>query len=213
MIPQNIIQKALSAIRDHGANYVYFFNNLGSPEWIEPLWKAGYFRKPPAEVREGNSISFLPWVETEYLMRVSEQSPELVAKIINEMADTTNARVHRDILNIAVKLPPSQTSFVAPKICRILRNTFGLFVHEQVVQLVKKMAAAGLITEALSISRAAIEFAPDPEEKEKETARYNSDEEFLFSRLEPSPRLRTDDYKTILNGVSVPLSRTNRIRH
>jgi hypothetical protein len=56
-----------------------------------------------------------------------------------------------------------------------------------------------LITEALSISRAAMEFAPDPEEKEKQAARSNSDEDFLFSRLEPSPRLRTHDYKTILN--------------
>jgi hypothetical protein len=76
------------------------------------------------EVREGDSISFLPWVETEYLARVSEQSPEMAAKIVNEMADTKNARVHRDILNIAVKLPPALAGSVAPKICHILRNTY-----------------------------------------------------------------------------------------
>jgi hypothetical protein len=199
MIDTKVIEQALSKIRDHGANYVYFFQNLNSPDWIEPLWRAGFFRRPPAPIREGNTISFPVWVESQYLVRIAEYSPELVVKVIGEMEETENARVHRDILDISTKLPPAFSGLIAPKICRFLRNTYGIFVHSQIGQLIKHLTTGGQINEALAITHVALEFVPDPKAKEKQTLK-GKPEEATFQRLEPSPRLRTHDYKEIING-------------
>src|ERR1700744_340791 len=98
MIEAQIINQALSKIRDRGANYVYFFQNLNSPDWIEPLLKAGFFRRPPSPIREGNTISYPPWVESQYLARIAAKNPALVAKVTREIENTENVRVQHDIL-------------------------------------------------------------------------------------------------------------------
>jgi hypothetical protein len=199
MIDKKVIDQALTKIRDQGANYVYFFQNLNSPDWIEPLWQAGFFRKPPAPIREGNAISFPVWVESQYLVRIAEQSPEIVVKVIEKMEETENARVHSDILDISIKLPPAFSRLIVSNICRFLRNTYGIFVHSRVEQLIRHLTAGGQINEALAITRAALEFFPDPKAKEKQALR-NDQDEAIFQSLEPSPRLQRHDYQQIIDG-------------
>lgn len=123
MIDLKVIEQALAKIRDHGANYVYFFQNLNSPDWLDPLWRAGFFRKPPDPHREGNTISYPPWVESQYLTRIVEKIPNRVAEVVCEMEDTENVRVHKDVLDISLKLSPELSSLIVPNICRLLRRT------------------------------------------------------------------------------------------
>src|SRR5688572_14511065 len=122
MITESLIEQAVAKIRDHGANYVYFFQRLESPEWIEPLWRRNFFKAPPLPKRhEGGGTSYPLWVESQYLLRVVERAPDVVAEVIKEMPETENVRVHRDILEIIVKLSPDLARTLVPKVVQILK--------------------------------------------------------------------------------------------
>jgi hypothetical protein len=203
MIDKPVINQALAKICDRGANYVYFFQKLNSADWVKPLWQAGFFRKPPVPIREGTMISFPVWVESQYLARVADKDPETVVKVIREMEETENARVHRDILDISMKLPPAFSALIVSQICRFLQNTYGMFVHSQIGHLIKHLTTGGQANEALALARAVLEFVPDPKAKEKEAPKTELDD-FIFRSLEPSPRFQRHDYEQIINdGIRV----------
>jgi len=67
---------------------------------------------------------------------MAERSPDMIAKIVIAMSDTDNQRVHRDILDIATKLPPTRAAEIIPRIIRMLRRTTGIFIHNEIVAVV-----------------------------------------------------------------------------
>ncbi len=207
MIDHQVIEKALAKIRDYGANYVYFFQNLQSPDWLEPLWNANFFRKPPEPQREGDMISYPPWVESQYLVRMAGKSPALVAKIASQIENTTNVRVHHDILQIAINVSPEFSNLLVKKICSFLPKTHGLFIHGQIPQLIKHWADGESIEDAFAVSKAALELVPDPNKNTKKEAK-NKPDEIFFSYLEPKSVWQKEEYKEILaNGVQALISK------
>src|SRR5580698_3132345 len=77
----------------------YFFDRLNNPEWIEPLHKAGFFKKPPSPQRNESegTISFPFWPDSRFLSRMAPEKPELVASIA-EAINTENVWVNEDLL-------------------------------------------------------------------------------------------------------------------
>jgi hypothetical protein len=99
-----LVERVLRRIK-RPSDYEYFFREIKSPDWIEPLAKAGLFAKPPGPSvsQAGEQHPF--WPQTQYLQRVATAAPALVAKIVLGLPETSNIRVREDILTIAASLP------------------------------------------------------------------------------------------------------------
>ena len=55
--------RAIHIIERGGAEYVYFFEHATSTAWIEPLFRRGFFQRPPEPEDRGQYISFPMWPE------------------------------------------------------------------------------------------------------------------------------------------------------
>src|SRR5262245_46187479 len=99
------------ALLGHAEQYRYFFDRLKNPVWLAPLQERGFFRRPPPPTRDDakGTISFQPWPESRYLARMASiaEAQAKVAEISLGVPDTDNVRVHEDLADIAVALPPA----------------------------------------------------------------------------------------------------------
>jgi hypothetical protein len=196
MIPEHSIQQALAKIRDRGANYVYFFEHLTSPDWIEPLAKQGFFKNPPKPIQGEKTISHPSWVESQYLVRMAEKNPNAVVQAALQIRKTENSRVNRDILEIALKVPPSLSKLLVPQICSILNDTKGPVITRQIADIVRRLAQHNELGAALKIASQSLDFFPDPRTTHNGDLRANPKG---FSRLEPAPRWRVYEFKELLD--------------
>ena len=125
MIRPETLAKALREIEKGYAQYQYFFDTRNSPAWLEPLSENGFFKNPPAPVRDGQYISFPPWPESRYLVRMarSPEAQETVLRIALAIPATENSRVHDDLADIALSLPPQQSARLVPQISAAITNS------------------------------------------------------------------------------------------
>src|SRR6266403_5893291 len=98
MISPELVAKALATIGSSPANREYFFANLRSPAWLQPLRAAGRFKSPVQALRDSRGISFVQWPESGYLARMAAEKSDLVRDIILESQETDNERVHQDFV-------------------------------------------------------------------------------------------------------------------
>ncbi len=89
------------------SDYEFFFENLNTADWIEPLKQEGLFKiDENHEVsKDGSSIHFPFWPPSNYLKRMASNSPKKVMDIILE-SDTKNPRINLDFLQAAINMPP-----------------------------------------------------------------------------------------------------------
>lgn len=117
----------------------YFFNHLNNPLWIEPLRQKGFFKHPPLIIKEESTISFPLWAESRYLARMAEYVPSEVLDLALEI-DTDNPRVHADLVEAALKMPPELAVKLTDKVKEwielpyssdivLLENTSSFCVH------------------------------------------------------------------------------------
>lgn len=171
----------------------HFFDNLKSPEWLEPLRARGFFRNPPPPERneEEGTIRFPPWPEARYLARMAQHKPELVAKIIQEMDDTDNAAVISDLVDALLAMPPEISARLVDKAERWAECLY-LLVPDMLAQLLAHWAKGGRSKEALRVARVLLDILPD-----EGRGKPGPDETY---RLPPEPRARFDtwEYEQIL---------------
>jgi hypothetical protein len=152
----DVVARALEVIRKRPANHDYFFEKLSSPDWIEPLARAGLFASPPPAARVGDEISFPFWPESQYLVRMAGAAPGQVAAIMAKIPATDNVRVHADLAKAAALLPPSlaaewareETVWVAQQ-----KHLYFL-LPEALEQLVEHLACRGEVDVALALAHA-----------------------------------------------------------
>jgi hypothetical protein len=146
------------------AQYQYFFDNLSSPAWLEPLTERGFFKNPPAPVRDGQYISFSIWPESRYLVRMARipEAQETVLRIALAIPATENSRVHDDLADIALSVPPHQSAKLVPQICAAIPNSVMLLLAEKVGELIVHLARGNEGQAALQLGGAALALAPDP---------------------------------------------------
>jgi thiol-disulfide isomerase/thioredoxin len=156
-----IIEKALNQIRKRAVNYVYFFNHLTSPEWIEPLYSNGMFQRPPLPEREEGNISFPPWPESRYLVRMASKSPELVLSTIIKIPETENIRVHEDFAEAALAMPPDiAVRLIKKEIDWIKSQQHLYFLPEIYGKLISHLARGGQVDYALNLARKLLAVNP-----------------------------------------------------
>lgn len=170
----------------------HFFDRLENPEWLEPLWKRGFFKHPPQPERneEEGTVRFPPWPEARYLARMAKCRPELVAQIIREMDSTDNAAVISDLVDVLLAIPANISAGLVEKAKQWAECPY-LLVPEKVGQFIAYLANGGKAEEAMGIARILLEVFPYPEPELAEAER-------VLLPLEPRARFDIWIYEEIL---------------
>ena len=191
MPKQELINRALSEIRKGPAQYQYFFDNLTSPAWLEPLAREGFFKEPLPPERKGDYVRLRVWPESRYLMRMAKiaEAQEQVLKITLGIPDSENSRVHDDIADIALSLPPALAAKLVPQLSRYTASPIKLLLAEKISDLIPHLANRGQGRAALRLAAAALALAPDP--------RPGGDND-EYRSVEPQPKFRDWYYARIV---------------
>ena len=136
-----------------GELYRSFFERATSPRWLPLLKEHGYFRKPPQRIVDAQYIRYPGWPESRYLVAIAVEAAEEVAQTIIELEPTDNARVHSDLLEAALLLPPAEGARVVAVAGQWLDDSFLMLVADRAAQLVAKLAEGGEVDAASQLSR------------------------------------------------------------
>jgi len=156
--------EAAIARMGHGEFHRYFFDKLERPDWIRPLREKRFFTSPPAPVRneaEG-TIGFAVWPESRFLLRMAKLNPEAVAETVLQVPETENTRVHDDLADIAIALPPALAAKLVPQAKGWIRTPYGVVLPQKMGTLIAKLAEGGEVAAALDLTGALLEVLPDP---------------------------------------------------
>ncbi|MEI9476456.1 MAG: hypothetical protein WCO26_07745 [Deltaproteobacteria bacterium] len=179
------------ALLGYPEQYRYFFDRLENPEWIKPLKSKGFFSNPPKpKLDEVNgTIAFPPWPESRYLVRMASLKPDVVLEIILQILDTDNVSVHGDLADAALAMPGAMAAEWIKKEVRWIDVGKRLYFNlpDKLGALIKHLAKAGKVEQALTLTRSLLTVLPDPKDREKD--KEDHDETF---RLSPEPQARFD---------------------
>lgn len=155
------IKKLANEIPNNRVTRSYLFERLDNPEWLEPLWKKGFFRHPPAPVRdeEEGTTPFL-WPEARYLARMAKHKPELVAQIIQQIDDTENISVQADLVDVLLAMPADLSVQLADKAKKWAESPTWL-LPEKLGQLIADLSRGGKIAKALEIAQVLLDVLLD----------------------------------------------------
>ena len=178
-------------------HYRYFFDRLNNPEWIEPLWGKGYFQQPPPPILDPlkNTISFPPWPEAFYLVRMAKELPTVVLNTLLKMPDIDNASLHSEFCHAACQMPVDAAVQWAKKETKWIAKHDYLYwgLPESVAKLVSHLAKGNQTEAALSLTAAMLAVLPDTSTQEQRQITEG------FSKpLEPRIRMDAWEYGEIL---------------
>jgi hypothetical protein len=186
--PEN---KDLDTLRLHipnsRAGLGYFFEQLKSPRWLNPLWQEGFFKNPPEpEIDpERGGISFLPWLQSRYLVRMASQEPGIVLEIAQEIlkTGTKNIFVHEDLADAARVMPPSLAAIWVDKEIEWLKEQDNLYfsLPEKLGELIVYLAESEQVDAALRLARELLAVMPNPEENSFMRVRTRCDDYYPSS--------------------------------
>lgn len=205
MIPKELVKEAVGHIRLRSANYEYFFQRLDSLEWVEPLREYGFFKNPPPPVRDRDSISFPFWPEAQFLARMAKTQPEGVIEIILGLPETENVRVHWDLLDAALALPPALAArWTETEATWVEKQAvLDMFLAEKLACLAIHLAKGGKQSEGLRIARVLLQIVPPTEPKKPATT---EEEKFSLSLREPRGKFDQQIYEEILKRYAHQLT-------
>ena len=157
----------IDVLRNHVPNnlvaHFYFFQRLSSPAWLEPLAGADFFKHPPEPIREETGTSFSTWPQSQYLARAAASAPETVARIALEIPATENIRVHADLAQAAVVMPPKLAAQMVPTAITWIRSPFQLLlVPQRLGVLLSHLAKGGQVDSAMTLAKALLAVRADP---------------------------------------------------
>ena len=130
-MPSNEQVDRAIALLSRNANYEHFFEQLRSPTWIEPLLARGFFQNPLEPILEGGYARVPVWVESRYLARVAPEAPDIVLRVLLALPATQNTRVHEDVVDAALALPPAIAVRLVPKLTSFVDAPFHSLVPDK----------------------------------------------------------------------------------
>jgi len=159
MIPESIVEQALEVIRKSRSNYEYFFSRLTSPDWLDPLYKHGFFREPEKPVPVEGGVRYPPWPDSSFLARVAEKAPKKVLEIALRIPDTNNPYVHYDLALAALSMPAAMAATWVRKEVEWLKEQRRVFflLPDELGKLITHLAEGGEVDAALALARALLE--------------------------------------------------------
>jgi hypothetical protein len=169
------------------------------PAWLPLLHKKKFFTTPPPPIidEEQGLISYVLWPAARYLTQIATHQPVqgLVAQILTEIPPTTNVRIHYDLCQAALALPPDLAGpWALQEAAWIEQQDFlplGILALE-LAKLAVRLTEASKTTEAMSILRALLLPPTAPPEEENEP-----------KRRRPPARIGEWEYQQVLE-ITVP---------
>ena len=156
-----LVQKALALIERRPVNHAYFFRKLDSPDWIKPLIEAGLFRNPPSPQRvDEDLISFPPWPESEYLVRMAPLAPKEVGAALLAIPATRNESVHVDLARAAAHVPVRMAAHWAKKEAAWLseQDRVHMPIAEALGPVMGRLAESGQVGAAMALAKSLLEL-------------------------------------------------------
>lgn len=147
------VRAALDKIK-RTADYDFFFENLKSAAWLEPLDELNQFSQPSAPLRDGNLVRYPFWPPARYLTRIAPEKPEKVMQVILKVPATDNPRVHEDFVEAALKMPPDVSVKLFERIQEWLMSPDSnlLLLSSKVADYITHIAQSGFLREALRVT-------------------------------------------------------------
>ena len=206
---KNDIQRMFSLIERRGANFVFFFRQVSENAdvtWLPYLEKKGYFAHPPnVQLIGDESVIFPFWWPIRYLAKISNQAPDEVIELVENLPPVSNPLVYEGILEIALQLHGDQSAKLKSKILESVNIEYQSRAHRY-ADLLAHWVRENQISVALELSRILVAFAPDPQSKEKQQRRKENPMNFRTT-LYPSPRIKNFwEYSKIMTDGVYPLA-------
>lgn len=185
------LKKAFSAM--HGrADYEFFFENLKTPAWLPILRDEGVFTKPEEPIPVGNAVRFPFWPPLRYLIHIAPLDPKGVLETILEIPETENPRVHEELAEAALRLPPAMSAKLVSRVEAWLRGPYQLLLMRQVTKLIVHLLKGELSTESLRLSSALLALRSNESRlgKDEDAVRYVRAEAVLRSEWDYNEALK-----------------------
>jgi hypothetical protein len=179
----------------------YFFGKLDSADYIDSLARRSYFKKPPPPQETENGIMLPFWPESQYLARVAAQAPDKVLEVILAMEETSNSRVHSDLLDALCAMPALTAAKARDRAVRWIESTSHLWFPQEFGQLIVHLAEGGETSAALLIARPLLALRSacgGVSEAESEDT--------FFPRREPIARCGNWEYRETVKKIVPPLA-------
>lgn len=160
-------ERLLVLIERKGANFTFFFQHVSDATWIPILDKRGYFSHPPDPEPVDDRINFPFWPPLSYLIRVFDSEQEKVLGILEQLPDTDNPRILKEIIDVVLKADsPEVIHRFANKIMAFVDNAWvNTWMGDNIIELLKKpyLFEKPLEAFASSLLSKVVEFRPDPQ--------------------------------------------------
>ena len=207
------VENMFSLIERKGANYVFslkYAADNADIAWLSHLDNGDYFANPPNAEPIGEGIANYPfWWPMRYLTKMALHARgdviKDVIKIVLQLPETNNPRIYNEILEIALQLPATHSAKLEPKILEYANLEYH-FLAYRFADLLAYWTAEDQTSAALRLAKALVSFVPDPQDKAKRKRREEEpiDLDSLLAmladtRLEPSPRFGSMEYRRILS--------------
>ena len=158
---KELVENAIAVMKKDPANYFYFFDNLRSAKWIEPLREQGFFKDPPGGKEEKDPesgavmTSFPPWPESRYLARMAGMDPDCVLEVMLDLIFTDNASVHIDLAEAACAMPTKLAAKWARREAEwvVKQKYLYLLLPDRLGKLVTHLVKGGETQAALALAR------------------------------------------------------------
>lgn len=182
------------------ATYGYFFHWNNNPAWLKPLRSQKLFDYPQEPIREdvkdGTRITYPPWPQSRYLVRMAAFDDADVQQTVLEIAlkiETENISIHMDLADIGKALPASKASKLAEKAATWIGKYKQLFhlLPEKLGQLIAHLAEGGEVDAAIGLARCVLAVLPNPRADEDKDSIWNL-------HCDPVSHLENWDYQRVL---------------
>ena len=135
-----------------------FFEQAGLA-WLEPLWEAGYFdRPPPLAYNDDGSVGYQRWPQGRYLARVAADAPDAVIEICLAI-ETDNPEAHESLVDAALALEPENAARMVPAITRSLATPVQWGLPFKARDLIVHLVPGDAVDEGLAVLSALLENA------------------------------------------------------
>ena len=168
------VERMFSLIERSGANSVFFFKQISEAAdvtWLPLLEKRGYFAHPPnVQLIDDDSVIFPFWWPIHYLAKISNQAPDKVVELVENLPPVSNPLVYDGVMEIALQLHGDQSAKLQSKILESVSIEYQSRTHRY-ADLLAHWVKENQISVALELSKILVAFAPDPQSKEKQKRR------------------------------------------
>jgi hypothetical protein len=187
------VQKLARLIKN-ASDTEYVFSKLHSVEWIPFLISEGLFSSPYEPISEGDGFLLPSWPQSRFLARLAAAgqtrvNQEVLLAAALGIPETSNVRVHSDLVDVALGLDADLSARLVPKASEWIRSRFRLTLPRKLEALISHLAKGGQIDAGMLLAKSVLSIDQE---------RQRAAESLSRTRREPEPLFDLWEYEQIL---------------